>query len=108
VGIVLSDRTGNLQAFYHDGDISKADLDKWVTRFADPSVGVRSTMTNDSLQVSMYPPSDSSSTSNTLGGYAPTGYGYPGYQGSFGGGYAPSFGGGCPGGNCGGGGFRRR
>jgi hypothetical protein len=103
VGMVLSDRTCNLQAFHHDGDISKADLDRWVTRFADPNVTVRSTMTNDSAQVSMYPP-DGSSTGSTLGGYAPIGFGY---QGSFGGGYAPAFGGGCPGGNCGGGGRRR-
>jgi hypothetical protein len=96
-GMVLSDRSGQVQAFYHDGDLSDADLAKWVTRFGDPSVTVRTTMTNDSsTQVSMYP---TDRLGGTTGGYS-TGY----Y-----GGYAPAFGGGgCPGGNCGGGGFRRR
>jgi hypothetical protein len=103
-GMVLSDRSGNLQAFYHDGDISNADLQKWVTRFADPNVTVRSTMTNDSAQVSMYPPSGGLNGTGALGGYSSGAYG------SYGG-YSPVYGGGgCPGGNCGGGGggFRRR
>jgi hypothetical protein len=98
-GLILSDRTGDLQAFHHDGDLSTADLSRWLTRFADPNVAVRTTATN-STQLSMYPPEN-----GNLGGYgAPYMQGY--YQG---GGYYPAyFGGGCPGGNCGGGGRFRR
>ncbi len=55
-GLILSDRTGNLQAFFHDGLISDADLTRSVKRFADPTVVVRTTATNSSLQVSNYPP----------------------------------------------------
>jgi hypothetical protein len=97
-GVVLSDRSGKLQAFYHDGDMTNADLNKWASRFADPNVTVSTTVTNDSsAQVSNYPPSDR--VSGSFGGYA-TGYS-PG-------GYAPAWGGGgCPGGHCGGG-HRRR
>jgi hypothetical protein len=98
-GMVLSDRSGKLQAFYHDGDITDVDLSKWVSRFADPGVTVRTTMTNDSsAQVSMYPVMDRMGGYST--GYTPGAYGY--------GGYAPAWGGGgCAGGNCGGGGRRR-
>ena len=88
-GMVLSDRSGKLQAFYHDGDLSAADMSKWITRFADPNTTVRTTMTNESVQVSMYPPADRPWAYST--GYAPGGYG------SYGG-YAPGWGGGCPGG----------
>ena len=97
-GLILSDRTGELQAFYHDGDLSTTDMSRWLTQFSDPNVVVRTTTTNSS-RVSMYPPEGSN-----LGGYA-----VPYMQGYQGGGYYPAYfgGGGCPGGNCGGGRFRR-
>jgi hypothetical protein len=65
-GLVISDKTGNLQAFYHDGHLSNDDLNRWLTRFADPDVQVKTTMTNDSAQTSMYPPSYGG-----MGGYVP-------------------------------------
>jgi hypothetical protein len=79
-GMVLSDRSGKVQAFYHDGDLSAADLSKWITRFADPNTAIRTTMTNESsTQVSWYPPAGYST------GYAPGGY-YGGFGPSWGGG----------------------
>jgi hypothetical protein len=81
-GLVISDRTGNLQAFYHDGNLSTSDLNRWLTRLAEPDVQVRTTLTNDSAQVSMYPSNYSTPAySGGAGGYQPY---YP----------APFFGGG--------------
>jgi hypothetical protein len=111
-GIVLSDRTGDLMAFYHDGDLTDADLARWVNRFADPNVVVNSTKTNTSSQVSFYPPE----ANGALGAsgaynYIPAGYGYgyaPGYYQAggmyYGGGGYGGYGG-CGGGygGCGGG-----
>jgi hypothetical protein len=45
-GVVLSDRTGALQAFYHDGDLDDADLNRYLRRFADPNLVVQRTVTN--------------------------------------------------------------
>lgn len=46
LGIVISDRTGKLQAFYHAGDLAREDLDRYLRRFADPRLVVRSTESN--------------------------------------------------------------
>jgi hypothetical protein len=59
-GLVLSDRTGNLQAFHHDGQIARADLAKQLQRFADPTVEVHTTLTNTSQRYSYYPAGSSS------------------------------------------------
>jgi hypothetical protein len=104
-GLVLSDRTGDLQAFYHDGDLSNADLTKWVKRFADPNVSVKTTMTNTRVQTSFYPPETNDATGASTGySYAPAGYSYgaqPGYYHSGGPMWYGGGGGGCPGGRCG-------
>jgi hypothetical protein len=98
LGLVLSDRTGELKAFSHEGDLSAVDLGQWVKRFADPSVVVSTTMTNASTRLSAYTPS------NSFGNYAGNViYGSQGYFSS-----GVIYGGGCPGGNCGGGGIIRR
>jgi hypothetical protein len=55
-GIVLSDRTGQLQAFRHTGELSVERLDDYLSRFADPDLVVRTTVQNDSTRVSSYPP----------------------------------------------------
>lgn len=106
-GLVLSDRTGDVQAFYHDGDLSDADLSRWLTQYADPNVVVTTTKTNTASQVSFYPSTNNGTMGASGSGmYGPAGYtyGYVPYQpyqyGSspmwYGGG-----GGGCPGGRCG-------
>jgi hypothetical protein len=48
VGVVVSDRTGELQAFRHAGELSSGDLSKALTRAADPELVVRSTATVES------------------------------------------------------------
>ena len=55
-GLVISDRTGQLQAFYHDGDLPNADLTSYLYRFADPNLVVRGTVTNPDERISNYPP----------------------------------------------------
>src|SRR5262249_39620349 len=57
-GLVLSDRSGESQAFHHDGDLSEADLVRNLERFANPAFRARTTETNGSSRVSYYPPSD--------------------------------------------------
>jgi hypothetical protein len=57
VGVVLSDRTGQTQAFHHDGELAETDLVHNLQRFADPDVVVQETITNH--RVSYYPPSGS-------------------------------------------------
>lgn len=36
-GLVISDRTGKVQAFYHDGGLSNQDLAWYLRRYADPN-----------------------------------------------------------------------
>jgi hypothetical protein len=73
LGLVVSDRTGELQAFYHEGDLSESDLSRWITRFADPNVVVKSTMKNTVTQVSYYPPTTNyPSAGNGYGQYYQT------------------------------------
>lgn len=43
-GLVISDRTGGVQAFRHNGTISAADLTKSVRTYADPGVVVNTTV----------------------------------------------------------------
>jgi hypothetical protein len=67
-GLVLSDRTGNLQAFHHDGQIAEADLARQLQHFAEPDVAVRTTLTNTSPRYSYYP---SGSSNARQPAYAP-------------------------------------
>ncbi|MGE3804005.1 MAG: hypothetical protein AB7K24_04955 [Gemmataceae bacterium] len=46
LGIVISNRAGDLQAFRHEGDLSRAALDRYLKRFADPDLVVTTTVTN--------------------------------------------------------------
>jgi hypothetical protein len=43
---VLSDRSGNLQAFRHEGDLTDAKLVSYLDRFSDPNLVVKTTVTN--------------------------------------------------------------
>ncbi len=57
VGIVLSDRTGKLQAFRHEGTLSADALDGYLTKYADPERVTVTTDTNPPVaQASYYPP----------------------------------------------------
>jgi hypothetical protein len=42
-GLVISDRSGLLQAFSHEGDLPADDLTRYLTKFSDPSHLVQTT-----------------------------------------------------------------
>jgi hypothetical protein len=57
-GLVISDRTGGLQAFYHDGQLSEAALAGHLKHFAEPNLNISTTVTNQ--RISYYPTGSSS------------------------------------------------
>lgn len=58
-GLVISDRSGQVQAFHHDGDLTEAELTRNLERFANTDNPVRSTASND--HVAYYSPPVNSS-----------------------------------------------
>jgi hypothetical protein len=48
LGIVISSRKGDLQAFRHEGDLSNAQLVRYLRKYADPAYVVRATHENPS------------------------------------------------------------
>lgn len=59
-GLVISDRSGEVQAFNHDGSLTEADLERNLRRYADPNVVVRTTESNRVSRTSYYPESGGS------------------------------------------------
>ena len=55
VGIVLGDREATTQAFWHQGDLTSATLARYLQKYADPSVVVRSTERATTSRTSFYP-----------------------------------------------------
>jgi hypothetical protein len=55
-GVVLSDRTTKIQAFRHEGTLSSRDLQKYLVKFADPNLVVRTTETHTSFTAEVYSP----------------------------------------------------
>jgi hypothetical protein len=45
-GLIISDATGNYQAFFHRGDLPNEHLSRYLSRYADPNRIVRATETN--------------------------------------------------------------
>src|SRR5262249_1929447 len=72
-GLVVSDRTGQLQAFHHDGTLSDAALARQLQRFSNPTFAIRTTETNGTSRVSYYP--SNGYTNGYTNGYATNGYG---------------------------------
>ena len=109
-GLVLTDRTGELQAFSHDGTLPGTDLSRQLKRFADPHVIVSVTQSNGSERYSFYPQAGlagdmaapaylaAPALEPSFGGFQPS---FGGFQPSFGG-FQPSFGGSFSGGRSGG------
>jgi hypothetical protein len=58
-GVVIGDRTGSFQSFWHQGSLSNQNLTRYLQKYADPSVVVRTTETAGSSRTSFYPPSSS-------------------------------------------------
>jgi hypothetical protein len=55
-GLVISNHSGNVQAFRHEGDLDNPALEQYLRRFADPNQVVTRTETNPSSRVSYYSP----------------------------------------------------
>jgi hypothetical protein len=53
-GLVISDRTGSVQAFHHNGRLTSAELAQQLRRFGDPNLVVSNTVSNTSSRVSYY------------------------------------------------------
>lgn len=90
LGLVISDRTGELMAFYHEGDLTNSLLTQYLQRYGDPTWVVTTTETNPGH-----------------GHRGGSGYGGACYGGAcYSGGCSDGgcYGGGCYGGRCNGGG----
>ena len=55
VGLIISDRNLESQAFWHQGDMSNQSLMHYLTKYGDPSVVVRTTETVNTYRNSYYP-----------------------------------------------------
>ena len=55
LGLVISDRAGGMQAFWHQGDISNQNMATYLTKFADPNLVVQITETAATPRTSFYP-----------------------------------------------------
>ncbi|MCI0681509.1 MAG: hypothetical protein L0Y71_05350 [Gemmataceae bacterium] len=53
-GLVISDRTGSVQAFHHDGTLAESELSQQLRRFANPNLVVETTISNRSTRTSFY------------------------------------------------------
>ena len=53
-GLVISDRSGDYQAFHHDGAISQADLTVRLQQFGNPDLVISNTVSNAVSRVSYY------------------------------------------------------
>jgi hypothetical protein len=71
-GLVISDRTGNLQAFRHRGELSGSDLTWYLRRYSESSHTVRTTETAASFDTS-YRSSAPPATTSYQPAYVPSG-----------------------------------
>lgn len=97
-GLVISDRTGQIQAFHHSGALAADELNRQLQHFADPNVPINTTVTNAPQRVSYYPPTPPAVNpyqQNVVPSFQPIFQNFGGF-GGFGGG----FGGGGGGGGC--------
>jgi hypothetical protein len=56
VGLVLSNHAGSKQAFWHEGDLKPADLERFLRKYADPDHQTTTTDTKASLEAPRYRP----------------------------------------------------
>ncbi|MBI1917584.1 MAG: hypothetical protein HYS12_23050 [Planctomycetes bacterium] len=91
LGLVISDRTGQLQAFRHEGTLPGDDLKSYLERYSAAGRVTQTTETHESNRTSYAAPSGAApSTSGRVYPGAVQGWSQPSY------GYAPSFSrGGC-------------
>ena len=65
-GVVLSDRTGATQAFWHQGQLSNQSLTRYLQKYGDDQTVVRTTETVNMSRTSFYPASSGVSSSGTI------------------------------------------
>lgn len=96
-GLVISDKTGGLQALRHEGPVKPAELTTYLTRFAATDAVVTTETRGAAVvtPVPVYAPAYYPAAGGCVGGNCNRGI-FP----VFGNGLLPAFGGGCPGGNC--------
>lgn len=91
-GLVLSDRSGAVQAFHHDGQVTEANLLANLRHFATPGVDIRTTISNT---VPTIAPTANPATANQRLSYYYDGSSYsvdaPVYRPSYSPSYTPSF-----------------
>jgi hypothetical protein len=58
-GLVISDRGGKLQAFRHQGKLAGEDLQRYLTKYADPEHVARTTESTVREDIRYYPPASS-------------------------------------------------
>jgi hypothetical protein len=69
VGMVISDRAGTTQAFWHQGDMTNDNMTRYLQKYADPQVLIQGTETVASMaRVSNYPPTYSPPARNFSSG----------------------------------------
>jgi hypothetical protein len=56
VGLVLSDSTASKQAFWHEGGLKPADLERFLRKYSDPALKATTTDTKASLEAPRYQP----------------------------------------------------
>jgi hypothetical protein len=96
-GVVISDRTGKLQAFRHEGDLGADELKARLVKYADADHVVRSTETVAPAGTTLaYASCPGGVCGVAVGGYAVA-------AGCSGGSCGVAYAGGCAGGSCGGG-----
>lgn len=65
LGLVISDRTGNIQAYHHDGGMESKALAARLQRFSDPDLDVQRTESNS--RASYYPSAQNYTPSAPIG-----------------------------------------
>ena len=88
-GIIISDRSGDLQAFRHEGDLSNGELSRSLTRHSTSTRPVETTETLTTARTSNYyaPSTTSTLNPNTFQGWSQPNYGnFSGFSGFSGGG----------------------
>lgn len=70
-GMIISDRVGATQVFWHQGALAHDTMVRCLTRYCDPQVTVRTTETASTVRTSFYPTSFTSTESDA--GYTSSG-----------------------------------
>jgi hypothetical protein len=65
-GVVLSDRNGAKQAFWHQGQLSNQSLTRYLQKYADSQVDVTTTETVNMSRTSYYPSSNGATSSGVI------------------------------------------